>query len=71
MSVVQKLSLMVCTGFLLASLGGCAREGPAERAGKQIDETVEELTNPEGPAESAGEEIDRSVDEAREELEGQ
>ena len=50
--------------FLLA---GCEREGPAERAGKQIDETVENLSEPvrrDGPVERAGEQVDKAVEEA-------
>ena len=47
-------------------LTGCEREGPAERAGKQIDETVENLGQSikrDGPVERAGEEVDKAIEE--------
>lgn len=42
MSILQKLTLAVCTGLLMFVLGGCEREGPGERAGEEVDEAVEE-----------------------------
>jgi hypothetical protein len=44
------------------------REGPAERAGEQVDRAVDELEDtldPKGPAEKAGEEVDRAVDDLK------
>lgn len=50
---------MALTAILLATslplLTGCEREGPAERAGKQIDRGVE----------NAGDSIDRATDRVR------
>ena len=31
-------------GFVLIAVAGCQKEGPAERAGKEIDNTVKKLT---------------------------
>lgn len=49
------------------SLGvGCVQKGPAERAGENIDEAVEDMqdaVDPPGPAEKAGRSIDRTVDD--------
>ncbi|MFP5505576.1 MAG: hypothetical protein ACLGH6_05215 [Gammaproteobacteria bacterium] len=55
---------------LLASLlilNGCDRQGPAEEAGAQIDEAVQDMkdaVDPPGPAQEAG----RAIDDAREDL---
>ena len=46
---------------------GCEREGPVEKAGEKIDQTVEsakDKLNPEGSAEKAGKKIDEAVDKA-------
>jgi hypothetical protein len=47
----------------LLSFVGCESEGPAEKAGKSIDKSIQnakDAVNPPGPAERAG----RNVDEA-------
>lgn len=39
-------------------------EGPAEKAGKKVDETAEKLkdtVNPKGPAEKLGEKVDKAT----------
>ena len=56
-------------GLVALTLGGCKSEGPAERAGKQLDEAVDDLTKSKGPAERAGEKIDKAVDDAGKALE--
>jgi hypothetical protein len=55
---------------------GCHEEGPAEKAGKAIDdaaesveEGVQELTEQDGALEKAGEHADEAIDEAKEMLE--
>lgn len=48
--------------FLLAA---CSEPGPAEQAGEQIDDAVEnvrESLDPAGPAERAGREVDDAVE---------
>jgi hypothetical protein len=53
------------TGGVLVGVG-CERQGPAERAGKEIDRVVEEAKDkldPAGPAEKAGKTVDRAVED--------
>jgi hypothetical protein len=57
------------TGLVVLALAGCKQEGPAERAGKQLDEAVDDLTQPKGPAERAGEKLDKAVDDTGKSLE--
>ena len=54
-SVVLALAL----GALVAGTSGCKKEGPAERAGRQIDES----------AQKAGQQIDKSAEKAGRQLE--
>ncbi len=51
---------------------GCSEEGPAEQAGKAIDDAAEAVQEGmedlrDGPLEEAGEEVDEAVDEAKDE----
>jgi hypothetical protein len=68
-------SRITVTAGLVAALSfasaGCKEEGPAEQAGKAIDEAaesaqegVQELTREEGPLEEAGEEADEAIKDA-------
>ncbi|HKA52918.1 MAG TPA: hypothetical protein VKJ47_04585 [Candidatus Binatia bacterium] len=69
MSPDKTLATLLCAGLLVAALGGCKREGPMERAGKQADKAVEDLqeaTRKEGPAERAGKKIDKAAEEINE-----
>ncbi|WP_165074139.1 hypothetical protein [Paludisphaera rhizosphaerae] len=59
---------LAALGFLLSPLlglaTGCAPEGPAEKAGKSVDQAVEnakDAVNPPGPVEKAGREVDKAV----------
>jgi len=59
---------LAALGFLLSPLlglaTGCAPEGPAERAGKSLDQAAEnakDAINPPGPAEKAGRAVDKAV----------
>ena len=46
---------------------GCREEGPAESAGRQIDEAVEEMQEgTEGALEDLGEEMDEAIEETEE-----
>jgi hyperosmotically inducible protein len=72
MSSYKRFSLALCMGLVLLVLGSCKPEGPAERAGKEIDKTTEklgEVVEKKGPMERAGEKIDKAVDNAGEALE--
>lgn len=50
--------------LMSALLTGCEEEGPAEKAGKKIDRTLDKLSD-KGPAEKAGERIDEAVEELK------
>ena len=56
MSFFKKLLLLVCVLAFLGAGFGCEQEGPAEKAGEEIDETMEE----------AGDELEEAADEAEE-----
>ncbi len=79
----MKFKLILLSLLLAGSawLSGCEQEGPAERAGEDIDQTMEEANEAveqQGPAESVGEKIDQAIEgtgekinEAGERLESQ
>ena len=55
------------------ALAGCGEKGPAEEAGENIDnaveqtkDAVEDAVGQQGPAEEAGEKIDETVEEMKE-----
>jgi hypothetical protein len=54
---------------MVLALGGCRSEGPAERAGKQLDEAVDDLTKSKGPVERAGEKVDKAAEKTGKALE--
>ena len=62
--------LVTATILLLLVIGapGCKREqGPMEKAGEKIDETVDKITHPdEGALEKAGRKVDEAVEDAKE-----
>ena len=58
------------TTFAIASLvlvlpmSGCREEGPLEKTGRTVDETIDKLKHPdEGPLEKAGRKVDKAVDD--------
>jgi hypothetical protein len=64
-SVALVLGLTVLLGGAVWE-SGCKRQGPAERAGRDIDRAVEDMkdaVNPPGPAEKAGKKVDRAVED--------
>ncbi len=71
---IPALLLVTFLGFSLATLG-CDSEGPAEKAGKKVDKTVEDTKDAmsdmadkvtgEGPAEKAGEKIDAAAEKVK------
>jgi uncharacterized protein YjbJ (UPF0337 family) len=66
MTVVALIATLVTGGALMSV--GCEREGPVEKAGKKVDQAVEEVKdklNPEGPVEKAGKKVDQAVEEAK------
>jgi hypothetical protein len=54
----------MCAAFTLG-LAACQPEGPAERAGRKVDNAGNSITDtlspPRGPVESAGRKIDRTL----------
>jgi hypothetical protein len=71
-AIGKRLSLVLCVGLVALSLGGCEREGPAERAGKEIDQTTEKIGDTfkkDGPLERAGEQIDKAIEDAGDRVE--
>ena len=58
--IVRSFIVALMLGSLFAGLSGCKKkEGPAERAGKEIDKA----------AEKAGQQIDKALDKTGEKLE--
>jgi len=58
------LKLLVLLSFS-AVLLACSEQGPAERAGEEVDEaaeSIQESVDPDGPAERAGEAIDDAME---------
>jgi hypothetical protein len=59
---VINLNKFICVIFLLAFLGvgyGCEKEGPAEKAGKKIDQALEQAGD---SIEDAGDKMEDAVD---------
>ena len=54
MSILKNILLFFFSCMIIVSFTACKKEGPAERAGKKIDETVEK----------AGEKTKESVEKA-------
>jgi hypothetical protein len=64
--VSMRLWLPCAIGFTaMLALAACHQEGPAERAGKSLDnagQSVSDTLNPpQGPAQSAGRKVDRAL----------
>lgn len=60
MAIFKKLMLVLIAGVFMIGLGGCPEEeGPAERAGEEIDEAMEETGE---EMEEAGEELEEAVE---------
>ncbi|MGH8657059.1 MAG: hypothetical protein ACREV4_00815 [Gammaproteobacteria bacterium] len=71
-NICKSLSTGLGVIVLAFGLSACEGQGPAERAGENIDEAAErtrEPFEPEGPAESAGEQIDEATERAGEAVE--
>lgn len=58
MSIAKKLLFTLWAGLVVIGLVGCKQDGPAERAGKTIDEAVEKTGE---QIEKAGEKIKESA----------
>lgn len=58
MKIGRKVTSALIAATLLAAVTGCQKEGPAERAGKSVDQTMDKAGN---QIEKAGESIKDSV----------
>ena len=59
MSILKNSILVLFSCMIIVSFAACKKEGPAERAGKKIDETIEKT----------GEKLKESVDKAGDKIE--
>lgn len=60
--MIHRLALLFVGAAIFVT--GCDSPGPAEKAGKAVDESVEkakDAINPPGPAEKAGRELDKGL----------
>jgi hypothetical protein len=58
MSILRKVFWVLCSGIIIVSFTACKKEGPAERAGKKIDKTIEKAGD---KIEEAGEKVKEST----------
>ena len=62
--------LVACAAVVSLSLVACQKEGPAERAGKTIDQSAEKVGEKiESATDKAGDAIERAGDKAKEKVE--
>lgn len=59
-------SVLLSIAVLIFALAGCEKEGPAEKAGENIDEAVEEMQE---KAEETGDKVMEKVEEATDKVE--
>ena len=56
--------LIIAAFAAVLGLAGCQKEGPMQKAGEKVDNTVHDATH-EGPMEKAGEKADDAWDSAK------
>jgi hyperosmotically inducible protein len=62
--------LSVCAAVVVLSMAACQKEGPAERAGKAIDQSAEKVGEKvENATDKAGEALERAGDKIKEKTE--
>ena len=67
MSILKNIILVIFSSMIIVSFTACKKEGPAERAGKKIDETIEKAGEQiKESADKAGDKIEETVQEAKE-----
>ena len=62
---ISTLTMVAILGSASAMTIACERKGPAENAGEEIDEAIDNVSDkldPKGPLEKAGRAIDRATD---------
>jgi hypothetical protein len=67
----RSLSTALLISALLFALPGCQKpEGPLEKAGKEVDQAVENFGQPKaGPAEKAGQAVDDAAEKTGQKIE--
>jgi hypothetical protein len=71
---VFEMSRLATFVFLLTALLalGCREEGAVEKAGRKLDDALDELTHPnEGPLERLGRRTDEAFEDVKDKLEGE
>ena len=67
MSILKKILLVIFSCMIMVSFSACKKEGPAERAGKKMDEAVEKAGDKiKESAEKAGDKIEEAGDKVKE-----
>jgi uncharacterized protein YjbJ (UPF0337 family) len=65
----SRFAAFVSIALLAAAACACKEEGPAEKAGRKMDEAVDKLLHPnEGAVERAGRKLDEALDDAKDDL---
>lgn len=63
-------ALLLACAAVVSSLAACQKEGPAERAGKTIDQSAEKVGEKiESATDKAGDAIERAGDKVKEKVE--
>jgi hypothetical protein len=61
----MRVALLIVAALMMTGLSACHQDGPAEKAGKSLDnagQSVSDALNPpQGPAQSAGRKVDRAL----------
>ena len=63
-TMMKKLGLGALTFLFAGFLVGCEPAGPAEKAGKSLDNAgkdIKDAVNPQGPMEKAGDKLDKAT----------
>lgn len=67
---IQSVRAFFIVSACFLALPGCQKEGQMEKAGKEVDQAVENLGQPkDGPAEQVGQAIDGAVEKTGEQIE--
>lgn len=66
MRLIKSFGPTLVAGLLFLGITGCEQEGPAERAGEQIDEAAEQAQE---AVEEAGKETQQVIEEAGDKIE--
>ncbi len=66
----QSVSAFLIMSAVFFALPGCQKEGPLEKAGKEVDQAVENFGQPKaGPAEQVGQAVDDAAEKTGQQIE--